>query len=70
MEVLLTSLCDARLYPRQELARAYRARWNVETFFDRLKNIYDLERFTGKSIQSIRQDICGIFFLATPEKVC
>ena len=69
IEILLTSLLDTETYPKSTLAEAYRLRWGIETFFDRIKNIYDLERFSGQSLHSIEQDIYGIFFLATLEAV-
>lgn len=69
IEVLGTSLLDQELYPRAELKRVYGWRWGVETYFDRLKNLFDVERFSGTSVHSIEQDFYGMVFLATLESV-
>jgi len=44
-------------------------RWRDETFYDRIKNIFELERFSGLSEESIKQDFYGVIFLATLESV-
>jgi hypothetical protein len=69
VEVLATSLLDGQRYEREELKKLYGLRWGVETYFDRLKNIFELERFSGQSVQSIKQDFYGVIFLATLEAV-
>jgi hypothetical protein len=69
IEVLGTSLLDQELYSRAELKRVYGWRWGVETYFDRLKNVFDLERWSGKSVGSIEQDFYSLLFLATLESV-
>ena len=43
------------------------ARW--KTYYDRLKNIFEVERFSGRSVLSIEQDFYGVIFLATLESV-
>ena len=68
-EVLLTTLCDQRRYPTQEFKAVYFWRWDEETFFDRLKNIFEAERFSGFSETAIKQDFFGVIFLATLESV-
>lgn len=67
IEVLLTTLCDPHQYPREEFYQVYGWRWNQETYYDRLKNIFELERFSGLSKLAIEQDFYGIIFLATLE---
>ena len=69
IEVLGTSLLDQELYSRAELKRVYGWRWGGETYFDRLKNVFDLERWSGKSVGSIEQDFYSLLFLATLESV-
>lgn len=69
VEVLATSLLDTKRYTRAELKQLYGWRWGVETYFDRLKNIFEVERFSGQSVQSIKQDFYGVIFLATLEAV-
>ena len=68
-EVLLTTLCDQRRYPTKEFKAVYFWRWNEETFVDRLKNIFEAERFSGFSATAIQQDFFGVIFLATLESV-
>ena len=69
IEVLLTTLCDRRRYPTAEFKYLYHLRWGVETFFDRVKNIFDVERFSGFSKLAIEQDFFGVIFLATLESI-
>ena len=68
-EVLGTDLLDARRYPAAEFKAVYGWRWNHETYHDRIKNIFEIERFSGKSIQAIKQDFYGVIFLATLESM-
>ena len=68
-EVLLTTLCDRRRYPTKEFKAVYFWRWDEETFFDRIKNIFEVERFSGFSETAIKQDFFGVIFLATLESV-
>jgi hypothetical protein len=68
-EVLLTTLCDQRRYPTAEFKAVYFWRWNEETFFDRVKNIFEVERFSGFSKTAMEQDFFGVIFLATLESV-
>lgn len=68
-EVLLTTLIDQARYPRQEFYQLYGWRWNEETYFDRIKNIFEVERFSGQTERVIRQDFFGVIFLATLESV-
>jgi hypothetical protein len=66
-EVLLTTLCDEQNYPRDEFYQVYGRRWNQETYYDRIKNIFEVERFSGLSKLAIEQDFHGVIFLATLE---
>lgn len=68
-EVLLTSLSDREKYPAEEFYQVYGWRWRDETFYDRLKNIFELERFSGQTAESVRQDYYGVIFLANLESV-
>jgi len=69
VEVLGTDLLDARTYPATEFKAVYGWRWNHETYHDRIKNIFEVERFSGKSVQAIKQDFYGVVFLATLESI-
>jgi hypothetical protein len=69
VEVLLTTLCDRRRYPTAEFKEVYHWRWNEEGFFDRVKNIFEVERFSGFSETAIKQDFFGVIFLTTLESI-
>ena len=69
VEVLGTDLLDARRYPAAEFKGVYGWRWKHETYHDRIKNIFEIERFSGKSVQTIKQDFYGVIFLATLESI-
>jgi hypothetical protein len=69
VEVLGTDLLEAQTYPAAEFKEVYGWRWNHETYHDRLKNIFEVERFSGKSVQAIKQDVYGVVFLATLESI-
>lgn len=68
-EVLMTTLLDQVAYPAAEFKQVYGWRWGEETFFDRFKNIFEVERFSGTSLTAIEQDVRGAFFLASLESV-
>lgn len=69
VEVLATSLLDAQAVPVATLKPLYGWRWGVETYYDRLKNICEVERFSGRNVRSIEQDFFGVIFLTTLESV-
>ncbi len=69
VEVLGTDLRDRRRYPAAEFKTVYGWRWTHETYHDRMKNIFDIERFSGQSVQTIKQDFYGVLFLATLESI-
>ena len=55
-EILLTTLLDTRTFPYEDFQGLYAKRWGSETNYDVLKNILEIENFTGKSPLSVRQD--------------
>jgi hypothetical protein len=69
IEVLGTDLLDPKAYPATEFKAVYGWRWNHETYHDRIKNIFEVERFSGKNVQAIKQDFYGVIFLATLESI-
>lgn len=69
IEVLGTSLLDKKKYPASMFEWLYWQRWGVETFFDRLKNIFEIERFSGTKLISIEQDFYGMVLLANLESI-
>jgi hypothetical protein len=69
VEVLGTDLLDAQTYPAVEFKIVYGWRWQHETYHDRIKNSFAVERFSGQSSQAIKQDFYGVIFLATLESM-
>jgi Transposase DDE domain len=69
IEVLATSLLGAKAVPAAALKTLYGWRWGIETYYDRLKNIFEVERFSGRTVRSIEQDYFGVIFLTTLESV-
>ena len=55
--VILTNLLDRKRYGRKSLLRLYRKRWGVETLFNRVKNLIQLERFHARTYNGIMQEI-------------
>lgn len=69
VEVLATSWLDAQAVSAATLKTLYGWRWGVETYYDRLKNLCEVERFSGRTVRSIEQDFFGVIFLTTLESV-
>ena len=55
-EILLTTLLDDEAFLYSDFQGVYAKRWGNETHYDVLKNILEIENFTGKSPLSVRQD--------------
>lgn len=68
-EVLVTDLCDPTTYPQADFFPLYGRRWGQETYYDRFKHIFEVERWSGQSVLTIQQDFFGILFLSTLESV-
>jgi hypothetical protein len=67
-EVLATNLGSEEA-EREGLKDVYGQRWGIETFYDRVKNVYEAERISGRSVEAIEQDVYGVVFLATLESI-
>lgn len=61
--LLLTTLLDAQRYPIAFLKQLYAMRWGVETRYDILKNVLQVEYFSGYNEQAILQDFYISLFL-------
>ncbi len=61
-EVWLTTVCDRQRSPRAEFYPVCGRRWNQETFYDRLKNIFEVELCSGYSPQTAPQDFTARSF--------
>jgi hypothetical protein len=55
-EYLITSLLNKKKFKAKDFKEIYRLRWNHETYYNYQKNVIEVERFTGKTVESILQD--------------
>lgn len=69
IEVLATSLLDEQQFKAEEFGELYYLRWGVETFFSKLKGRLGLENFTGKSVETIKQDFWSTIFISNLESI-
>lgn len=69
LEVLATSLLEERAYPTEDLGKLYGQRWGIETYYQLLKSRLDLENFTGRSVEAVRQDVHATILLSNLESV-
>jgi len=69
LEVLATSLLDEALYPTVEFLNVYHWRWGHETFYLMLKGRMELENFSGRTVEAVRQDVQAAVLLANLESV-
>jgi hypothetical protein len=60
IEILLTSLLSQEEYKTEIFQELYFKRWGVEIAYDILKNIFDIENFTGLTQIAINQDFLAI----------
>lgn len=54
-EILVTNIFD-EAFTADDFKYLYHLRWPIETKYDELKNKFNLEKFTGKSLNSVYQD--------------
>lgn len=55
--VFATSLLDENMYSIVSVRELYRKRWAIETAYDRVKNLFHLEKFHARSYNGIMQEI-------------
>jgi len=67
LEVLATSLLDEEQYSTEEFLEVYHQRWPHETFYGRIKGRLDLENFSGKTAEAVRQDFYATVLLCNLE---
>ena len=60
VEILVTNLFDI---PEELLSELYSLRWCIETMFNVLKNQLCIEKFTGRSVNAIKQDYWATLIL-------
>jgi len=68
-EILVTSLLNEPLYPTEMFKELYHLRWGIETFYGLLKTRLELENFTGKTVESVLQDIYSTLYLSNIESI-
>jgi hypothetical protein len=69
LEVLATSLLEEERYPTEEFLTVYHWRWGHETFYLMLKGRLELENFSGRTVEAVRQDVQAAVLLANLESV-
>ncbi len=67
-EILITSILDSD-FTIDDFKYLYNKRWGVETYFDRLKNILEVEKFSSKVLNNILQEFYGMVLLSTYESM-
>ena len=67
IEVLATSMYKLGLIKHDQFEYLYNTRWGVETYFSKLKGRLNLENFTGKSSESVKQDFWSTIFISNLE---
>lgn len=67
-EVLVTSLQQKEL-TRHDFLEAYGLRWGIETYFGLLKERLNLENFTGKNVESVKQDLYSTLLVSNLETI-
>jgi hypothetical protein len=55
--VLVTTLADAQLYPKEELAAAYRCRWHVELDLRAIKQVMGMDILRCKTPAMVRKEL-------------
>ena len=64
LEVLCTSLIDEKEYPTFCFKQLYGKRWGIETYYDIIKNRFQIELFSGQTIHAILQDFHATIFMS------
>ena len=55
-EYIITSLLNKTTFTREDVKELYHLRWGEETYFNFLKNVLEIENFSGRTPETIRQD--------------
>ena len=63
VEILITNLYDAKLYPMEDLKYLYNLRWGIETYYGYIKQELQLGQFSGLAPICIEQDFAANLFL-------
>jgi hypothetical protein len=55
-EYIITSLTNKTIFTKENLKELYHLRWGEETYFNYQKNVLEIENFSGRTPETIRQD--------------
>ena len=55
-EYLITSLHSEKAFTPEDFNEIYNLRWNEEVHFDFQKNVMEVENFSGKTVETVKQD--------------
>lgn len=69
IEVLATSLLDKTQCPSRIFKEIYNLRWGIEGFYDILKNRLNLENFSGRTADSVKQDFFSTILITGLESI-
>jgi len=69
VEVLLTNLCDKRLFSIEDMYFLYGLRWGIETAYGKQKNQLQMEQFSGHRVICIQQDYFAGLFIANLQRL-
>ena len=61
-EILMTSLLDTDSFPRELFGTLYQERWGIEENYKTMKHRLQMENYTGKSTESVHQDLHARIF--------
>jgi hypothetical protein len=64
-EILCTSLLDHETFTHNDMDELYHSRWNEEEAYKLLKSRVEVENFSGKTAQAVKQDFHAKVFLMT-----
>jgi len=65
VEVLCSSLLDTEKYSNKDFQELYHYRWNVEECYKLFKSRIEIENFSGKTANAVKQDFYAKIFLMT-----
>lgn len=68
-EVLITNITDRRL-GKNAFKKLYFMRWPIETKYDTVKNRLQVENFTARTVEGIKQDFFATMYLVNVAACC
>lgn len=64
IEILITSLLDEETHSTESFKDIYNKRWGIETFYDFVKNIIEIENYSGTNEKFIKQEFYCAMYIA------